>query len=363
MDPNENSQPVEKKGKRRRNPESHKKTLLKRAGQAGAEHINEKGVVVAARSVQIKDCSKCPRKCSKKKRAEQREAFNRDYWELSSTQLKNQFIANWVEQSSTKQSTTASNSRRDMSRFYFLPDKGCRVPVCKGFFMATLAIKDNKIRLVLNNLPESKCAVGDRRGQHPGRRLPEIDRDVVRDHIRLFQIVPSHYCRKDSNYDYLPGELDVTKIYNMYVDYCKENNFHKVLCAIYRKTFNEEFHLKFHKPRKDQCDTCFAFDHMTVEEKKSLMESQDLHLKRRQDAATLHDESKIKCLAGEINFIQMDMAAVRLCPSVEARAIFYKRRLSVFNFTVYDVFSSKALCLCGTRVQRAEDLRKLGHVC
>lgn len=55
-----------------------------------------------------------------------------------------------------------------------------------------------------------------------------------------------------------------------------------------------------------------------------------------------------------LNFIEIDFEAVRYCPKVSAKAIFYKRRLATYNATVYDVESRRA-SKCGMKVLRPED--------
>lgn len=89
---------------------------------------------------------------------------------------------------------------------------------------------------------------------------------------------------------------------------------------------------------------CFQYDHSTPERQSTLRPEYDRHLKRKKDAAEFHDKAKDDCLSGLVNFIEMDLAAVRYCPSVEAKGVFYKNRLAVFNFTIYDVATRLADC-------------------
>lgn len=203
------------KRRRARHPEDHKSMKMKRARLNGLAHIGAKGQVVSARTVMPKDCSKCPKKCSTYNSESLRGQLNKEFWKLDSIQKKNQFIANWVEESVKQTSTTTAKSRREMSRYYFLPVNGKKTPVCKGFFLKTLSISDSKVRRILKDLPSSRCAQGDGRGKGAGNRKPEIDRDIVRNHINCFPKVPSHYCRADSNCEYLATDLNVEKMFIM----------------------------------------------------------------------------------------------------------------------------------------------------
>ena len=73
---------------------------------------------------------------------------------------------------------------------------------------------------------------------------------MVRNHIKSFPVVESHYCRAKSNKEYLDGSL--TKMYDLY----KFTDENPVKENIYRKVFNEEFILLFFKLKKDICDEC-----------------------------------------------------------------------------------------------------------
>ena len=75
---------------------------------------------------------------------------------------------------------------------------------------------------------------------------------MVRNHIKSFPVVESHYCRAKSNKQHLDGCLTLTKMYDLY----KVTDENPVKENIYRKVFNEEFNLPFIKPRKDRCDEC-----------------------------------------------------------------------------------------------------------
>lgn len=143
------------------------------------------------------------------------------YWALDTTEKKNQFIATWVREEDVRQLTTAKETQRQKSRIYFLPVNGKWIKVGKEYFLARLYICDSKIRNVLPSLPETKCAKGEGQGKHAGRRLPEIYRDIVREHIRSFPTVQSHYCRQDTSCNFLPAELNAEKMYGLYFQYCE----------------------------------------------------------------------------------------------------------------------------------------------
>ena len=54
----------------------------------------------------------------------------------------------------------------------------------------------------------------------------------------------------------------------MYVEWAEENDKEVATSRQYRDIFNTEFNISFHKPKKDQCNTCTAYINATLEEKK-----------------------------------------------------------------------------------------------
>lgn len=174
--------------------------------------------------------------------------------------------------------------------------------------------------------------------------LVSLRRRFIKKHISSFPKVPSHYCRKSTNYEYLPSDLNLQKMYECYLQRCQEENRLPEKLWLYRQVFKNDFYLKFHTPRKDMCDKCFRFQNSCEEEKNELRDEYEQHLKRKVSAREFHDKFKEDAIAKNIHFIEFDLEAIRYCPSSNAKAIFYKRRLAVYNLTVYNVGTKEATC-------------------
>lgn len=81
-------------------------------------------------------------------------------------------------------------------------------------------------------------------------------KEQVRDHIRSFPVVESHYCRARTERQYLESTLNVSRMYDLYKGKCLEEGSTPVKESFYRFIFNSEFNLSFHIPKKDSCDQC-----------------------------------------------------------------------------------------------------------
>lgn len=111
----------------------------------------------------------------------------------------------------------------------------------------------------------------DRRGKKtPANKTPATEVDRVKEHINSFPKMESHYCRKSSSRMYLDSHLNMTIMYEMYLEKCKAENVSKpVKKQIYINIFKGEFNLAFHKPKKDTCKICEKFKLSSPEEKKN----------------------------------------------------------------------------------------------
>lgn len=134
---------------------------------------------------------------------------------------------------------------------------------------------------------EARVVPPSNRGKHqPGTR-PIENKDIIEKHSLSFSTVPSHYCRKKTNYKYLPEEFSLRDIYNLYIN----QNFVPEKFWLYRQIFNNQ-NLKFHKPRKDMCDSCVKYKNCSEEDKPGLFPLQMQHIRRKTEARQYHDDNK-----------------------------------------------------------------------
>ena len=102
----------------------------------------------------------------------------------------------------------------------------------------------------------------DKRGKHePHNKTTKNAMELVQKHIESFPVVEGHYTRKDSNRKYLGADLNITRMYQLYLEQCKVEIPEKdiVSQSVYRKVFNEEYNFSFHVPNKDQCGLCISY--------------------------------------------------------------------------------------------------------
>ena len=86
----------------------------------------------------------------------------------------------------------------------------------------------------------------DQRGRHTAwNKTSEGKMQAVKDHINFFPRIESQHTRKSTKRMHLDPSLSITKMYQLSVEYCKENDLEPASERTYRKTFCEEFNLSF----------------------------------------------------------------------------------------------------------------------
>lgn len=174
--------------------------------------------------------------------------------------------------------------RKQHALTYTLPLNENKIRVCKKMFLRTLSISETMIYYSLNKVySEPKTTANNRVARN---NLPKESYDFVVEHINSFPKLPSHYCRSNSNKQYLDSLLNVNEMYRLYGEKCTELSKEPVTKSMYRSIFNYDFNLAFHEPKKDACDTCamhkLAEDANDVTEEKRI--EYEAHMRRKNQA-------------------------------------------------------------------------------
>ncbi|KAH9636251.1 hypothetical protein HF086_009447 [Spodoptera exigua] len=189
----------------------------------------------------------------------------------------------------------------------------------------------------------------DQRGRHDNHRKV-ITEDVIKsvcDHIKSIQPVESHYTRSRSDKRYLDGDLNFHRLFDLYKEWFDEQVYSSIANTErqYRDIVNEHFKLSFHVPKKDQCDKCHIYKNKFTP---TLVETQlhESHLRNKNLARTrkLLDKEAAKSSNGKILTATFDFQKVLNAPHGNLSILYYKRKLSVFNFTIFNLVDKEGTC-------------------
>lgn len=303
-----------------------------------AKTLKEHGICNA---LQCRKIGKC---CDEFNRLDRENIF-KAYWSLSSTQLKREYITRYCSRSETKQKTKGrQHSRRKNSFKYFLPLKGVAKKVCKKFFLRTLSISEKVVITSNKKVRDTGVLEKDNRG---GRSSCQKLRDAkiykdVKLHIERFPREESHYCRKFSKREYLHGDLSLSIMYDMYKNEIEGREVASY--STYYKIF-KSFNLSFNRPKKDQCSLCLHYREAEDSEKEKLQERFTTHIKEKEKIRDIKD----KCKNDSQNHPKVisavfDLQQVIYLPISNNSKVFYKNRLSNYNFTIYNLGTKGCNC-------------------
>lgn len=134
-------------------------------------------------------------------------------------------------------------------------------------------------------------------------------------------------------------------MYSLYLQDCVENSIEKASFSMYTKIF-KSMHLSFHRPKKDQCSLCNSYLQGSDEIKANLNDRYKKHIQEKEKVRYLKNNAKVEAKNHNTSVVcaSFDLQQVIHVPISNDNKIFYKRRLAVFNFTIYDIGSRDCYC-------------------
>jgi hypothetical protein len=341
--------------KRQSYPTTWKRNLNKEKRNKGEAYTNYKGVIVPAKSIgPVCEVEYCRMKCAEKISEEERKLIFQEFWNIADNSKKWYFLSSLVIQT-PKKFNKNNETRRKNSRLYHLRVRGDLIRVCKTMFLQTLSIGEGLVETAMDKLVKNLGGAispdkrGTKNSQRP-RPIQETLKESVRNHINCIPRMPSHYTRATSSREFLIDEIKtIADLHSLYVLWMAENHPADKVASYrqYADIFNTEFNISFFISKKDQCDDCTTYRNSTEDEKKALEESYAQHRKNKDIALGLlkadtlvsrQKDSKLLCV------LSFDYQKTMNCPKAKASIFYYRRKLSLNNFTIADVGQNDSHC-------------------
>lgn len=270
---------------------------------------------------------------------EQRKHLFENFWQNMNWEQRRSFITSHVNKIPKKMTKNPESSKRTDSRTYVLTIDNVRHQVCKKMFLATLGIKDWFIRYWLT---KTDCAMPpDSSTSTSNRRNPKKieDHKYIEKFLADLPKMPSHYCRAKTSREYLePVFTNMTQLYKTYKENCelegRECPGRKLFDKIFLKLNLSLFH-----PKKDQCDVCCSHKTGNITD-----EEHAEHVLKKDRARKEKDTDKGIAQSGACHVFTQDVESVKLAPYLQASAVYYKTKLCVHNFTLYNIATKEVMC-------------------
>lgn len=208
--------------------------------------------------------------------------------------------------------------------------------------MDTFQVSDSRLYKVSCHSEPSACI--DRRGH----RAPtnKIDVSKVKEHIQSFPSYKSHYTRADApNRRYLQSDLTIRKMYQLYLEKCREENLDPVKEKMYYHIFSTCFNLHFKPPSKDTCQLCDSLQNVLEygkcdDEKQKARINKDLHLRKAEQARS--SLNRDKQIADENTYVlTFDLQKALAFPKLSTSVAYYKLNMYVYNLGVHSFNGNK----------------------
>ena len=345
-------------------PSKWQKNKRKCARLCGKEYINSAGKFIPAKSVSTCTCQHGRQKafrCEEFTEETRAQLFSEYYSSGDYCRQRDFIIRN------TKVLRNESGKRKQRLIIFSLPLNGISKRVCKRFFLKTVAVSEKLVWYTLNKANNESISAfypPDRRGRHePYNKISEELLEGVRFHIKTFPTMEPHYTRSTTTRQFLGSDLNINKMYELYVQHCKSKGQSFVKRAMYRKVFCDEFNFSFHRPKKDMCGKCDQYEKANEDEKFSLEEGYRQHVARKNEAR--EEKERDKSLAKQnnsVHAITMDLQSVLTTPCGNVSALYYARKLSVYNFTIYNQATGQGYCMLWNETQGRRGSNEIGSL-
>lgn len=303
--------------------------------------------LVPPKSIRVRcsgNCKTIGKKCESFSELDRKKIFDA-FYNLQSLQLQREFICRHVTSNPTVEKRAGEDSRRQETHTYHLTIRKQRMKVCKRFFLATLAISEKVARTAIGKLTDVGTVELDQRGGRveTNQMRDTIIRQLVESHINRFPRIESHFCRQNTDREYLSSDLTLTKMHRMFGK-DQSNDVTSVSFTYYCKIFHEK-NVSIHHPKKDQCTLCITFRTGDQATKERLREKYDRHIREKEKIREIKKKCKEESLISPLLASPVfDLEQVLTFPMSPESLVFYKRRLSAFNLTIYELGSGNCEC-------------------
>lgn len=340
------SAPSSQKRNRSSLTEIWEKNLTKKLRMKGKEYkgykrnregVVSKGIPRPARKMTATCSSNACKKmktrhCDKFSEDERKTIFTK-FWDNLNWDEKKVYITSSIEYVPKKRNSVGENSRRTGTfRYYLRKLDNSKFQVCKKMFLGTIGLKEDMVHDWIKNT-EHGINITSKPARKDTKKNVEKHKKL-REFFDSLSKMQSHYCRKDSTKLYLEQFFQTKQaLYREYKRYCDENGFSNLILSnpVFDQMFSE-LNLALYQPRKDRCDVCCGFETKNISE----VEYQK-HLEKKERARQEKAKDKDLAKQGKVYTFCMDLQAVKICPVINASKIYYKTKLAVHNFTIYDM--------------------------
>lgn len=326
----------------------NKRKIRRMKREKGDSYETSSGKLVEKKTLKANPCepTKCPRNCFEITE-ERRQSIFDYFWNLNSQRKKDWLVQCALRVPVNRPKKGVIDSKRKFTYEYYINEGEGRRQVCQKFILKTLDIGQNYLLYTIGNVQEGLSQAESRKKSSN----PKYDESVIasaKHYIESLPYLPSHYCRKKSSKLYLPQEYkNTTNLYRLYKKKCEENQENYLGERKFKDFFKTEYNnVTVHVPKKDKCKICTKYENDHNENKVN-MDSEIIKAHIEEKEATYE---RFKChqslhlIDKETIVSSFDLQKVLNTPHGDNILLYYTRKFTVFNFTIYESSTQNGFC-------------------
>ena len=274
-----------------------------------------------------------------------RQTIFSDVWKMTWGE-KQVFVKLSVEAKDVKERRGhGEQSRRNKTLYFTLRGTKGSHRVCNQMFLNTTGLNSWWVVKTATEEQESNSTTrsvsSDSASGHSmhSRSGSSTGRPFVKQFLERLPKMPAHYCRKDTSKMYLETAFrSYSDVYREYLRACTEENIPVMSMTIFTEELKGQ-NIAIFIPRKDQCDVCCKYKQGNTSEEVYLA-----HIARKEAAQAEKAKDKEQYRSSRTKVLCVDVQRVLLSPCLKASSLYYKTKLQVHNYTVFDLVTKDVIC-------------------
>lgn len=262
--------------------------------------------------------------------------FHSTFYSTNKKQIQDAFILKYtapVDVTRWRPKDGSKQRRQFQVKCYVGTKKNKLIPVCQRSFLLILQITRTRLHTVVHRYFETKEMPRERRGgdRKSGMNLANVN--AIISFLNTLKCSDLHNCvSKTGPKRYLPPELNVKKLYKMFLSKNEGQKFGKEW--LFRSVVTQKFCASFRTPQTDLCFTCYQLKRRiklaeSNEKKLKFMVEKRVHILKTKAFFSLLKETR-----EDLFTLSFDCQKNHPLPKLPGESAYYSHHFSMYNLTI-----------------------------
>lgn len=362
----------ENQGRKKRNPETWKRNVVKKARLSGQSFVNTKGEIIPVRKTGL-DCE-CRMKCFQVPKINPDEILSY-FNSLDTKDIQDIYLQGLVHCSlpvhkrqennvANEENSKALNEEPDQNQdvahvkkvksksftyTYYVRCGADRIKVCQKAFTALHGVNRKRVLRICKLLSLNKSPKDMRGKQRSGNAVPGSVCNKILEFVNSFELKQTHYTGSVKTY-FADARLNIKILYELFT----KQETCKMSYEFFRIYYNEHIGYSFGRPQVDVCMRCEEFSTkiknpvLNDNAKRVAIADLAVHKRKAKKFYSKMKEMKEKLSDKESEFkketlaICFDYMSNLPLPNIPVQEVYYLRQLWVYTFGIHELNTNKS---------------------